>query len=105
MIELPIPGSIKVGGLDYAIECTEDVGKELRANGNWGEHNGWLQRIRIRKELCAQAQSQVFLHEIIHAISEVYLNGKLNEDDTIDPLSHGLTQVLEELGVRFILTY
>jgi hypothetical protein len=103
MIEIGIPGSIRVGGLDYQIECSEEASKELRSNGNWGEHNGWLQRIRLRKELSSQAQSQVFLHEIIHAISDIYLNGKLNDDDMVDPLAQGLTQVFEELGVRFVL--
>jgi hypothetical protein len=103
MIELAIPLSLKVGGLDYKIECSEETARELRANGCWGEHNGWLQRIRIRKELGSQVQSQVFIHEVIHAISDIYLNGKLNDDDLVEPLSQGLTQVFEELGVRFVL--
>jgi len=41
-----------------------------------------------------------FLHEILHATNDHYLNRKLEEPE-IDSLSEGLSQALQSMGIEF----
>ncbi len=102
MNEIKIPQVVKVGGLDYAVKADAATDIQLRADSCWGQRNTWLQIIRLRQDLQPQGLSQTFIHEVIEAVSSVYLNESL-KDETIEPLSQGLTQVFEQLSVRFVL--
>jgi hypothetical protein len=102
MQEIMLPASIKVGGLDYTVQYSPEMDKELRGGECFGDHNYWLQRIRLRMDLQPQGLTQSFIHEILHAVDAVYLNKQLSEN-TIDPIAQGLTQVFEQLGIRFVL--
>jgi len=42
-----------------------------------------------------------FIHEILHAVNQVYLNAQIEQEDTIEPLAEGIWQVLEQLGIQF----
>ena len=100
MIEIKVPSSIKVGGYDYIIEVSPEHDKELEDFDNWGEHSARLKRIRIRSRCSEQQFSETFLHEILHAVDEVYNHHGLN-NEIVSALSQGLFQVLEQLGIRF----
>ena len=102
MIEVEIPKTIKVGGYDYTIQVTPDVDIDLESRGHFGEHSTARRCLRIRSQCLPQEISDTFLHETIHAVDSVYSYAKLS-DEQVEALSHGLLQVLEQLGIRFIL--
>ncbi len=101
MIEIPVPGTIKVGGFDYEILADKKSNAELRANNWLGSHSNFLQVIRLDEDTTPQHFSDTFLHEALHAVDLVYNNGSCDEK-TINTLGHGLLQVFEQLGVRFV---
>ncbi len=101
MIEIPVPEILKVGGFDYTIMLSNEHTIELKANGNWGECNDSLRRIRIDTNASAQQFSQTFLHEVIHAVDAVYGNFKADENLT-HAVANGFLQVFEQLGIRFV---
>lgn len=101
MIEIEISSPVKIGGLDYSIESDTESDKYLRSIQAFGAHNAWLQWIKLRTDLTPQGFSQAFIHEVLEAGNNTYLNNKL-DDSSIDPLASALTQVMEQLGIRFV---
>jgi hypothetical protein len=100
MHEIKIPKTIKIGGFDYKIEMTEEARADLDSRNRHGEHASVLRRIRIRPNDLPQQTSQTFLHEVVHAIDDIYLDYSLEEKE-VGQLANGLLQVFEQLGVRF----
>ena len=101
MIELKLPPTIKIGGYDYTIEISPTHNQELRANGNRGECiSDPMKRIRIDSDVDSQQFSGTFIHEITHAIDNVYSNNSLTEAQTA-AIANGFLQVLEQFNIRF----
>ncbi len=101
MYEIEIPESIKVGGCDYTIYIDTPTDRELELDSHIGQHSDLLKRIRIRSSLLPQQFSEVFFHEVLHAVSCVYC-ADLEERQVVG-MSNGIHQVLEQLGVRFVM--
>ena len=102
MKKIEIHEIIKVAGIDYKVRAGDRINLELQASSRRGSHSALLREIDIRNDLGGQDTSCTFIHEVFHAINSVYCNGELREDD-VDALSSGFHQVLEQLGVRFVL--
>ncbi len=102
MHEVTIPDTMKIGGFDYTILHNNETDKELEDIGNYGAHSEILRRIEISTRISPQQKSLVFIHEILHAIDDIYLAREINNDGTIKKLANGLFQALEQLGVRFV---
>lgn len=100
MIEISVSDIIKVGCFDIAV--LEDSKGEVKAKSVYGDFSSLFMRIRIDGDLLPQQLSSAFLHELIHAIDWVYCGDRLDETQA-SGLAHGLTQVLEQLGIRFVL--
>ena len=81
---------IYVGG--FAIDV-EDATKELTDRGLWGFFSLPLSKIQMRTDLTEQAQAQTLVHEVIHAIENVYLEGDELTERQVAALSQGLFQV------------
>jgi hypothetical protein len=102
MVEVVIPKTIKVGGFDYTIEMTPAHDAELRDNKNYGECSNQLKRIRICSDCQGQQFSETFIHEIVHAIDNVFGHNTLTEDQ-VHALGNGFLQVFEQLGINLTL--
>jgi len=61
-----------------------------------------MQLIRISSDGGPQQISDSFLHEILHAVGVVYAGNEVSELH-IGQMAHGLLQVMEQLGIRFVL--
>jgi len=98
MIEIKIPESIKIGGHTYLINWEPML---HRTEGRQGRICFPSQDITLLTELHPDAEMESFIHEVLHGIDNVYLNDHLSEDD-ISNMSEGLSQVLIEMGIRFV---
>jgi len=98
-MDIEIPDTIKVGGLDYTVI----FGRSLRLAGNLrkGETRYAEQVIAIDDTALQQQINEVMLHELLHAVDNVYNADCLTEDE-VNRLAHGLHQVFEQLGINFI---
>jgi hypothetical protein len=103
VIEVVIPKTIKIGGFDYAIEMTPAHDIELKDSKNYGECSNMLKRIRICSDCQGQQFSETFIHEIVHAIDNVFGHNTLTEEQ-VHALGNGFLQVFEQLEIRFALT-
>jgi hypothetical protein len=100
-LNVEIPKIIKIGGFDYSVVISPERDKILKYNHNWGECSEEERLISIRSDYLSQQMSETFIHEILHAINDVYLGHKLEEDEGYG-LGNGLFQVFEQLGIRFV---
>ena len=101
MIEIKIPKEVKVGGIDYEVKIDSQTDRELADCSLNGSSSELLRRIEVSSTLNAQCLSETFIHEFCHAVNNIYCDSHILEPD-IDGISHGIHQILEELGVRFV---
>jgi hypothetical protein len=95
---MKIPNKLKVGGHTYTILKNY----HFKERGDLlGQADHTLLEIRLAKyegggnKISSTKREEVFIHEILHTINEVYNSGKL-EEETIQRLSYGLHQVLKD---------
>ena len=100
--EIKIPRKIKVGGIDYKIVTGKDVELDLSGTNLAGQACHTSQLIQLSLNTTPQHLHDTILHEVLHAINTVYNHNNLTEDD-VTQIAHGLHQVLESMGVRFVL--
>ncbi len=101
MIEVRLSDSIKIGGFDYTIDCSKSARDELIGTNCYGDCSNYILRIRIDNEHKPQQFSETTLHEFVEAVNDKWCNNHIEHDD-ITNLSHGLHQIFEQLGVRFV---
>ncbi len=102
MVEIQIPEVIKVGGLDYRILCDEMTTQRLRGANLYGQSDSYSQEIRLVNDTTPQRLMGIFIHEILHAVDNVYNDGDL-EEKVNSVLASGLLQVFEQLNIRLVL--
>jgi hypothetical protein len=86
-----LPSTLKVCGLIYEIIVDDNLSLD---RGATGQHHAEQLTITIQTHgVNNQRVIQTFLHEIIHAIDEHYLNGDLQEGQ-VRSLASGFYQVL-----------
>jgi len=95
---MKIPSKVKVGGFIYKVIPNYKF-KEIFDNLAQGDPNSLEIRIKYfdsgGEKLNQQKIEEMFLHEIVHCINEVYNSNKIDED-TITRLTMGLYQVLKD---------
>jgi hypothetical protein len=83
-----IPAKVKIGYKEFDVQLVDYPilvgGKECYGSI---DHNDYI--IKINKTYKNNQQAATFLHEVLHGIDDMYLNGKLEEDD-IEMLAKGL---------------
>jgi hypothetical protein len=99
-MKVKLPKTIKVGGLDIALEIGGAVEKELSSKIVYGDYNQGMRRIRLTNNFDPERLSNSFLHEILHAIDDRYNNYQLTEETT-EALANGLYEVLTQLEIEF----
>ena len=70
-----IPKRVKIGPVVYAVKALNGDEDE----DYWGRHDFGDLEIRIKMELESPQLDIVYLHEVIHAMAEVYMGRKLVE--------------------------
>lgn len=82
--------NIKIAG--YLIKV-KDIDNLIVETGNLGEYSPTAQEIRLDTSLTTQQRQEVFIHEILEAINNIYdLN--LDHDNQLCKLSVVLHQIL-----------
>ncbi len=99
--EIKIPRRIRVGGYDYTIGMSTAFDKELHSDGDKVQASSRLRRIIVSSVLSPQDFSETFIHEILHAVDDIYANSSLIENQNY-LIANGLFQVFEQLGIRFV---
>ena len=97
-----IPKRLKIGGFDYRVRVDKRTSSELEADVKWGSHRPTTREILVGTVSPSQQISATFIHECLHAVDSVYMNASLSESQN-NSLSSGLHQILEQLGVRFVV--
>jgi len=89
---MKIPKKVKVGGLTYKVLLNYKFKEreDLR-----GQCDNTSQEIRLAGNICQEGIEQTFMHELLHAIDNVYNAYKL-DDDTVERISQGLYQTLNK---------
>ena len=100
-MEIKIPKTIKVGGLDYHIRMDKETDVELDARQHYGECATYLKRIRLNSRLDNQQLNVTWYHELVHAVDDVYL-GECLDESVIKQMAHGLHQIFDQLGIKFV---
>lgn len=100
---MKIPEKLKIGPLTYTVESNRAATKELNAQGRYGEHSEYTQRIAIDIDASKDHQGVTLFHEIMHALDcQGTASGSDGDSLTESQLkrhSHGLYQVLNDNGL------
>jgi len=95
-VSVALPSKIQVGGLVYKV-----VYNPLLATiSHIGLCRTEVQRIELVGDMSKQRELSVWIHELMHAINNAYLNSKLEESE-IDSMAEGWHQVFTQLPVEF----
>jgi hypothetical protein len=90
---MKIPNKIKIAGIEYKIIKDSKMALD---EGLAGSHTTHLCQIRVQKNgYNSQKTEQTFFHEVIHAISDHYINSELSERQ-VDNMATGLYAFLKD---------
>lgn len=64
---MKIPEKIKIGGYTIIVRRTD-----MEARGTLGEYHRFNQEIWLDKRLTEQCAEEIFIHEILEAIKDIY---------------------------------
>ena len=95
-----IPSSLKIGGFTVSVCMDKETQKLLDEKCIYGQYSSLQLQIRLKNDLIPELFNYTFLHELIHAIDNIYCSDKLDEG-TVNGIANGLLQVFEQLGIRF----
>lgn len=90
MQKIKLPKTVRVGGMDYKILFPYDFGEQPN---NIGLHNGCSGIIRIAKNDNNQIVLETLLHELAHAVDNIY-NRSLLDEDTVAIFARAWLQIL-----------
>lgn len=88
----PMPTTVKIGWRDFAIEEWEHI--KANAARRYGEQSDVEGKIRVDISFGHQRAAETLLHEILHAIHNVFDLGKSPDDERIVTVtSNGIATV------------
>ena len=90
-MDFTLAGPLKIGGFTVAVE---EATHDLTYRGLVGYCDNHRMVIQLRTDLGDQAIAQTYVHEVMHMLEEVYLEGDTLTERQISALSHGLFQIL-----------
>lgn len=96
---IKIPKRIQIGNRYYEVRIVSDL-SSLEGRVAYGTTNHLLYTIDIDAKRQTALKAEVFLHEVIHIIQDVYELDGLTET-TIQCLAVNLLQLLTQLGLKF----
>lgn len=105
---MKIPNKLKIGGRIYKVFYPHKFKDSLAPH--YGLHDAGGQTIKIAKKdefgenRNKESIYHTFLHEVIHAIDNVYNGGRLSAwekgEETIDSIAEGIMQILLSGDIR-----
>lgn len=95
VLQIRVPKRIQVGGHIYSIDYNDEIERKEHL---WGTHDHHDLKIEIYPHISPTVKTSTLLHELLHAISVVYAQSKC-DDDTIQSIAEGLTQVMSQIGI------
>ncbi len=96
-MKIKVPRQIKVSSMVYDVILTDSLEKDYKLLGQCLTDTGV---IKVDSKSKLQVKDATLLHEIIHAISDVYRCDL--EESNIERIAHGLADVLKNsFGVEF----
>ena len=100
--EIDVRKGFQLAGFYFSVEAEHSNCKGLARNNNLGTCDSGTKEIKIETGYGPTQTSETFIHEILEAITWHYLRDKLRHEDLVR-MSLGLHQVMESLGVRFVI--
>lgn len=97
MVTIKIPAKIQVGGHYFNIVHNSDID----AGGDRAKIDFKRLVISLHPEKHPTIKGQSLIHEFLHAVIEIYLNGQIQSEDMVEPLSEGLWQIFQQLEIEF----
>lgn len=87
------PATVRIGPFDYEIRWMDRI--EASDSSAFGLHNGNDHCIRLERSRRRQRVASTFLHEVIHAINQVFgterdKRGRVNEEQCTAGLAFGM---------------
>ena len=90
-----IPEMVQIGGQFIRIERKKNLMENCDCWGRWTPEQNLIEVQAQRKNICPAFLKQVFLHEIMHAILDIYGYAELSKnEELVDVLAQGVHQVL-----------
>ena len=98
---MKIPESVRIGGVEYAIEEVEIA--RLGPNLCYGtiDYTGSTIQLSTMDDASHQHKCITLWHEILHGLLEHACVHLENEEEVVDVLGKGVYQVLQDNGGRF----
>ena len=96
-----IPKTLKVGGHIFKVIRNYKFKERTDIDG---QSDLDLLEIRLKdkdlsgNELHQERKEQIFLHEVLHCVDDIYNGNKLEEEE-VKRMTHGLYQVLKDNGM------
>jgi hypothetical protein len=91
---LKLPKTVRVGGHDISI--TYENEPKVDGDDCWGSYEAETKIIALKKSLCPSMMTEVFIHEVIHAVA-INRCLKLTESE-VGVLASGLYAFLRDNG-------
>lgn len=100
--EVDVSEGIECGGFHYTLDSSPAAARDVLLKNRFAD--SWLNdcKIRIDTQWSSERISESLIHEISHVVNNIYMNDQLTEKQ-ITVFAHGLHQVMESLGVRFVV--
>lgn len=89
------PKTLQVGPYVYKVETNYLADETMKAAEVWGDHDIGEQRLRIRSDAGPDCTRDTVLHELLHAIMEVYGIRPKKEERLIRKLSPAILDVFD----------
>lgn len=96
---MQIPKIVKIGGHKFAVKFVEmlNKGKDAGIIDCWNDTITLAKKVKSGKKVIVKTSEAVqkitFIHEIMHAINNIFCNKQLKESD-IEAISEGLYQFI-----------
>lgn len=105
LIEIELPGTIKVGGFDYEVTCSKERDAELERNNQSGVayHSDTKRDISIKTTLSPQNFNNTTIHEFVHVADTVNNSNSRLTETQVEGIANGLHQIFEQLNIRFVV--
>ncbi len=95
-----ISRGVKIGAHHYSIKTGKVITERLKEASYYGRCYNTDKQLFVDGTLIESKFNETVIHEMLHAVNEVYCNSKVSESK-IDGLANGLTQAFDSLGITF----
>ena len=99
-MKIPVKKGFSLGCYKWKVKSDIQTDKKLQSEHRYGACDFGKRTLEIGTDYNEDQYHSTFIHEIIEAINEEDVNGKLKHDEVTN-LANGMSQVMKSLGVVF----